>query len=60
MSVADATVTQLNDAITAMVGAAATAIATVPAWIKFSVSGVLWTLVFGWLWRGGRGSQHAD
>jgi uncharacterized membrane protein SpoIIM required for sporulation len=25
-----------------------------PAWIKFSVGGVLWALVLGWLWRGGR------
>ncbi|WP_242112031.1 stage II sporulation protein M [Luteimonas aquatica] len=24
-----------------------------PAWIKFSVGGVLWALVLGWLWRGG-------
>ena len=27
---------------------------SIPAWIKFSVSGVLWTLVLLWLWRGGR------
>ncbi|MCW4455956.1 stage II sporulation protein M [Flavobacterium sp. MXW15] len=33
--------------------------ATVPAWIKFSVSGVLWALVLGWLWRGGRGGGDA-
>ena len=31
-----------------------------PAWIKFSVGGVLWTLVLGWLVLGGRGkSSHA-
>jgi uncharacterized membrane protein SpoIIM required for sporulation len=30
---------------------------SIPAWIKFSVSGVLWTLVFAWLWRGGRGGS---
>lgn len=27
---------------------------SIPAVVKFSVSGVLWTLVFLWLWRGGR------
>ena len=27
---------------------------SIPGWIKFSVSGVLWTLVFAWLWFGGR------
>ncbi|MGV8961441.1 MAG: stage II sporulation protein M [Stenotrophomonas sp.] len=46
--------------VAAFIEAFWSSIATVPAWIKFSVSGVLWTLVFGWLWRGGRGSQHAD
>ncbi len=30
---------------------------SMPAWIKFSVSGVLWTLVFAWLWFGGRNQQ---
>lgn len=30
---------------------------SIPAWIKFSVSGVLWTLVATWLWRGGRSLQ---
>jgi len=35
-------------------------IASVPAWIKFSVAGVLWTLVLGWLALGGRGGTHAD
>jgi uncharacterized membrane protein SpoIIM required for sporulation len=27
---------------------------SIPASIKYAVSGVLWTLVFLWLWRGGR------
>ncbi|KAF1685688.1 hypothetical protein B1992_10840 [Pseudoxanthomonas broegbernensis] len=29
---------------------------SIPAWIKFTVSGVLWALVLGWLWRGGHGA----
>jgi hypothetical protein len=34
---------------------------SIPASIKFSVSGVLWTLVLLWLWRGGRNrSEEAD
>ena len=37
---------------------------SIPAWIKFSVSAVLWTLVLLWLWRGGRnqlaGNQPGD
>ncbi len=32
---------------------------SIPASIKFSVSGVLWTLVLLWLWRGGR-NQPGD
>lgn len=28
---------------------------SIPAAVKYSVSGVLWTLVLLWLWRGGRG-----
>ena len=32
---------------------------SIPGWIKFSVSGVLWTLVFAWLWFGGR-NQPGD
>lgn len=31
-----------------------------PSWIKFGVAGVLWTLVFAWLWRGGRGGGAQD
>ncbi|HZF97015.1 MAG TPA: stage II sporulation protein M, partial [Pseudoxanthomonas sp.] len=27
---------------------------SIPAWIKFGVSGALWLLVLAWLWRGGR------
>ncbi|KRG68329.1 stage II sporulation protein M [Pseudoxanthomonas dokdonensis] len=33
---------------------------SIPGWIKFSVSGVLWTLVALWLWRGGQGSSDED
>lgn len=33
--------------------------ASLPAWVKFSVSGLLWALVIGWLWRGGRGGGDA-
>ena len=32
---------------------------SIPASIKYTVSGVLWTLVFLWLWRGGR-NQPGD
>ena len=32
----------------------------VPMWGKLTASGVLWTLVIAWLWRGGHGSSHAD
>jgi uncharacterized membrane protein SpoIIM required for sporulation len=31
-----------------------------PAWIKYTVAGVLWTATFVWLWRGGRGGAYAD
>ena len=31
-----------------------------PAWIKYTVAGVLWTATFVWLWRGGRGGDYAD
>lgn len=33
---------------------------SIPATVKYSVSGVLWTLVLAWLWRGGRGVADAD
>jgi hypothetical protein len=32
---------------------------SIPASIKYTVSGVLWTLVLLWLWRGGR-NQPGD
>ncbi len=32
---------------------------SIPGWIKFSVSGVLWLGVFAWLWRGGHGDAPA-
>lgn len=32
---------------------------SIPAAIKYGVSGVLWTLVLAWLWRGGRGGVDA-
>lgn len=35
-------------------------IAAVPAWGKYGVAAVLWSLVLGWLWRGGRGDARAD
>ncbi|MEO8364729.1 MAG: stage II sporulation protein M [Pseudoxanthomonas sp.] len=33
---------------------------SIPGVIKFSVSGVLWTLVLLWLWRGGRNRPAGD
>ena len=45
--------------VAAFIEAFWSSIAEVPAWGKYSVAGVLWTLVFVWLWRGGRGSGHA-
>ena len=41
--------------IAAFIEAFWSSIETIPAWIKFTVSGVLWTLVLGWLFLGGRG-----
>lgn len=32
---------------------------SIPASVKYGVSGVLWTLVLAWLWRGGRGVDDA-
>ncbi len=43
--------------VAAFIEAFWSSIPTIPAGIKFSVSGVLWTLVATWLWRGGRGLQ---
>lgn len=33
---------------------------SIPAWIKYGVSALLWLLVLGWLWRGGHGVAGAD
>lgn len=46
--------------VAAFIEAFWSSIAEVPAWGKYSVAAVLWTAVFVWLWRGGRGSGHAD
>jgi len=46
--------------LAAFVEAFWSSIAEIPAWVKFSVAGVLWAGVLLWLWRGGRGSSHAD
>lgn len=46
--------------VAAFIEAFWSSIAEVPAWGKYSVAAVLWGLVFAWLWRGGRGSSHAD
>lgn len=45
--------------LAAFVEAFWSSIAWMPAWIKYSVGAVMWTLVLTWLWRGGRGAQHA-
>ncbi|MDT3487889.1 stage II sporulation protein M [Stenotrophomonas maltophilia] len=45
--------------VAAFIEAFWSSIAEVPAWIKFSVAGVLWAGVLLWLWRGGRGGGHA-
>jgi uncharacterized membrane protein SpoIIM required for sporulation len=45
--------------VAAFIEAFWSSIGAVPAWGKFTVSAVLWTLVLGWLWRGGRGARHA-
>lgn len=34
-------------------------IASFPDSVKFGSAALLWVLVLGWLWRGGRGGQHA-
>jgi uncharacterized membrane protein SpoIIM required for sporulation len=33
---------------------------SIPAGIKYGVSALLWTLVLGWLWRGGHGGTDAE
>lgn len=45
--------------VAAFIEAFWSSIAWVPAWGKFTVSGVLWALVFAWLWRGGHGGGDA-
>ncbi|MCW0376707.1 stage II sporulation protein M [Xanthomonas sacchari] len=45
--------------VAAFIEAFWSSIATVPAWVKYSVSAALWTLVLAWLWRGGRGRAEA-
>ena len=45
--------------VAAFIEAFWSSIASVPAWGKYSVAAVLWTLVGLWLWRGGRGDTHA-
>ncbi|MCL7715811.1 stage II sporulation protein M [Stenotrophomonas mori] len=45
--------------VAAFIEAFWSSIAWVPAWGKFTVSGVLWALVLTWLWRGGHGSGDA-
>lgn len=46
--------------VAAFIEAFWSSIADVPAWGKYSVAAVLWTLVLLWLWRGGRGGARAD
>jgi len=46
--------------VAAFIEAFWSSIAAVPAWGKYSVAAVLWSLVGLWLWRGGRGDAHAD
>lgn len=46
--------------VAAFIEAFWSSIAAVPAWGKYSVAAVLWTTVFVWLWRGGRGAADAD
>lgn len=46
--------------IAAFIEAFWSSIASIPAWGKFSVAAVLWTVVLLWLWRGGRGGERAD
>ena len=45
--------------VAAFIEAFWSSIASVPAWGKYSVAALLWTLVGLWLWRGGRGDTHA-
>ncbi|MFC6840719.1 stage II sporulation protein M [Xanthomonas theicola] len=45
--------------VAAFIEAFWSSIGTLPAWVKYGVSGLLWTLVLVWLWRGGRGAAEA-
>lgn len=45
--------------VAAFIEAFWSSIAEVPTWGKYAVAAVLWSVVFTWLWRGGRGSGHA-
>ncbi len=45
--------------IAAFIEAFWSSIGSIPGVVKYSVAGVLWTFVFVWLWRGGRGVVDA-
>lgn len=45
--------------VAAFIEAFWSSIGWVPAWGKYSVSALLWTLVIAWLWRGGHGGGDA-
>lgn len=45
--------------VAAFIEAFWSSIGSIPAAVKFAVSGVLWTVVIVWLWRGGRGGTDA-
>jgi uncharacterized membrane protein SpoIIM required for sporulation len=45
--------------VAAFIEAFWSSIGSLPAAVKYGVSGLLWTLVLLWLWRGGRGVAEA-
>jgi len=45
--------------VAAFIEAFWSSLGAVPGWVKYSVSGLLWTLVLLWLLRGGRGAAEA-
>jgi uncharacterized membrane protein SpoIIM required for sporulation len=45
--------------VAAFIEAFWSSIGALPAAVKYTVSGLLWTLVLVWLWRGGRGMAEA-
>jgi len=45
--------------VAAFIEAFWSSIPSIPAWIKYSVSALLWSLVLAWLWRGGRDRAEA-